>query len=111
MEAEPQMAAAAATARTRKRRPSGLADRRTYAHRRLEEVRTAYLDSFNGSGATPFEAALIERAAILSVCIEAFDRRAFAGELDEGGSRIYIGYVDSLSRLLAQLGLSGQRSI
>ncbi|MFI5091294.1 MAG: hypothetical protein ACHP7P_14690 [Terriglobales bacterium] len=41
--------------------------------------------------------------------VEVFDRRAFAsGGLDEKTSRVYLGYTNSLSRLLRQLGIKAQ---
>jgi len=51
---------------------------------------------------------LIERAAMLTVHIELFDRRAIAnGGLDQGDAREYLDLNNSLVRILRQLGLKG----
>jgi hypothetical protein len=62
-----------------------------------------------GGHASPVQAALIERAASLTLHIETFDKRAFAaGGMDEKSSRVYLSYTNSLSRLLRQLGIRAQ---
>jgi hypothetical protein len=91
-------------------RPSRIAilDRRSCEFRRLSEIRSGLMDHLGGH-ASPVQAALIERAATLTLHIETFDKRAFAsGGLDEKSSRVYLGYTNSLSRLLRQLGIKAQ---
>jgi hypothetical protein len=51
---------------------------------------------------------LVDRAAMLTVHIELFDRRALAsGGLDQGDAREYLDLNNSLVRILRQLGLKG----
>jgi hypothetical protein len=88
-------------------RPSRIAvlDRRSCEFKRLSVIRDGLLEHLGGQ-ASPVQLALIERAATLTLHIETFDKRAFAnGGLDEKSSRVYLGYTNSLSRLLRQLGI------
>jgi hypothetical protein len=90
-------------------RPSRIAtlDKRSCEWRRLCEIRAGLLDHLGGV-ASPVQVALAERAATLTLHVEMFDKRAFAnGGLDEKSSRVYLGYTNSLSRLLRTLGVKG----
>jgi hypothetical protein len=88
-------------------RPSRIAvlDRRSCEFKRLQVIRDGLLEHLGGH-ASPVQLALVERAATLTLHIETIDRKAFAnGGLDEKSSRVYLGYTNSLSRLLRTLGI------
>jgi hypothetical protein len=53
---------------------------------------------------------LIERAATLSLQLEALDRRMFeGGTLNEHDTRIYLAWSNSLTRTLKALGVAASR--
>ena len=64
-----------------------------------------------GGSPSPVELRLIDRAALLSLHIAMFDQLALASgaPLSERDSRAYLGFSNSLTRLLARLGIKGAK--
>jgi len=93
-------------------RPARLAkvDGRTKEARLMQAVRADLIAHLGGSPSA-VQNRLIDRAALLSLHIELFDRRALesGGPLTERDSRSYLAYSNSLTRLLARLGIKGAK--
>lgn len=86
----------------------GKLDGRSREARLMTAVRADLIAHLGGSP-SPVELRLIDRAALLSLHIALFDRRALASgaPLSERDSRAYLAYSNSLTRLLARLGIKG----
>jgi hypothetical protein len=79
-------------------------DRRGRTAQLMERVRAELVAHVGEPSAT--QSALIDRASILTIYVAQFDAKALeAGGLSERDARQYLAYSNSLSRVLAQLGL------
>ena len=82
-------------------------DRRTREARHLESVR-ADLTAHLGGNPSATQRRLIERAAWLSLRVAMLDAAmAESGVMTDHDSRTYLAWSNSLSRVLAHLGLKG----
>ena len=85
-------------------RPSG----RTREGRRMQQMRAELAAHVGQPSAV--QRMLIERAATLSLQLEALDRRMFeGGTLNEHDTRIYLAWSNSLTRTLKALGVAASR--
>ena len=87
-------------------RPNALAklDRRTKAARHFAAV-VKQLTEHVGGNPSPVQAALIQRAAWLTVRVALFDKQfALRGDMTERETNTYLAWSNSLARILAGLG-------
>jgi hypothetical protein len=90
-------------------RPRAIAtiDGRTREGRFIRDVRSDLLSHVGGRPSVT-QAALIERAVMLSLHVAMMDAKAASGRvLSEHDSRTYLAWSNALARTLRQLGLKG----
>ena len=90
--------------------PVARIDGRSRAAKIMEAARDDLITHLGGSPSA-VELRLIDRAALLTLHCHLFDQRALdsGAPLSERDSRAYLAYSNSLTRLLARLGIKGAK--
>ena len=82
-------------------------DGRSAEGRRLSVIRSSLAEHVGGNPSVA-QSLLIDRIAILCLRMELMDKRALqAGAITDRSAREYLGWNNSVSRMIRQLGLKG----
>ena len=82
-------------------------DGRTREARRLKQIRAELVQHLGGSP-SPTQKIMIDRSAILLLRLEIMDREALGGAvMSDHDQRAFLGWSNSLARMLRHLGLKG----